>query len=150
MERNEKYFMQGKPYLDRVVLKVIPDGTTRVLALERGEIDFIPRYVPLNEVARLERNPGIKVVYKGNVNSAAATIYMMLLNLDDPQLAKLKVRQAIANAVDKREISVKATFGLEAPATGPFDSSIQWAFNPQFPPHSPPTEEQGKHPPPPI
>ena len=40
-ERNNNYFKPGLPYLDKVILKVIPDVEGRVLALERGEVDAI-------------------------------------------------------------------------------------------------------------
>jgi peptide/nickel transport system substrate-binding protein len=130
--RNDNYFMEGKPYLDRLIFKIIPDGTTRTLALEKGEVDYIPLYVPYNDVDRLSRNANIEVRHVGQ-NKAYVSVYMMLFNLRDPLASNLKVRQAIAHAIDKNEIVKKATFGLETPARGPFSPSVTWAFNPRVP-----------------
>lgn len=127
--RNENYFKAGKPYADRIILKTITDGTTRVLALEKGEVDYIPLYVPHSEVARINRNPQLAVAYK-DVNKAYTSVYMMLFNLRDRLVSNVKVRQAIAYAIDKDEIVSKATFGIQTPARGPFAPSVSWAFNP--------------------
>ena len=132
MERNPNYFMPGKPYLDRVILKIIPDGATRVFALERGEVDYIPCYVPLHEVERLEANPEVVVAYRG-VNAGRTSLYMMLFNLRDDVVSNVRVRQAIAYALDVDAITEKSTFGIDMPARGPFSQEIPWAFNPNVP-----------------
>ena len=41
LERNPDYFKQGQPYLDRVVLRVMPNPPSRVLAFEKGEVDVL-------------------------------------------------------------------------------------------------------------
>ena len=58
LERNPDYFKKGRPYLDRIIYQIIPNKAARVLALEKGEADYIP-YVamPFAEVKRLASNP---------------------------------------------------------------------------------------------
>ena len=46
MERFDKYFVPGLPYLDRVVIRVIKDPVTEMAAFKAGEIDFIASFSP--------------------------------------------------------------------------------------------------------
>src|SRR5262249_61451916 len=46
MERFDKYFVPGLPYLDRVVIRVIKDPITEMVAFKAGEIDFIASFSP--------------------------------------------------------------------------------------------------------
>jgi peptide/nickel transport system substrate-binding protein len=41
MEKNPRYFRSGRPYLDRLVLRVLPDTTSQIAALENREVDVI-------------------------------------------------------------------------------------------------------------
>ena len=43
-ERNPNFHLKGQPYLDRLVFQIIPNEAARALALEKGDIDFIPYY----------------------------------------------------------------------------------------------------------
>ena len=36
------YWKQGQPYLDKIVIKIIPQGTSRIAALKAGEVDYLP------------------------------------------------------------------------------------------------------------
>ena len=40
LEKNPHYFKPGLPYLDRVELRIMKDGVTRVTSLRAGEVDF--------------------------------------------------------------------------------------------------------------
>src|SRR3569832_179760 len=42
MERFDKFFLPGKPYLDKLVMNITPDNSSLVLSLERGEIQMLP------------------------------------------------------------------------------------------------------------
>ena len=53
-ERNPDYWDEGKPYLDRLIFRVIPDAASRAAAFETGEVQYGPfDPVPLADVARL-------------------------------------------------------------------------------------------------
>ena len=59
MERNPHYYMNGMPYLDRVVAKFIPNNAARVLALETGEVDYVCIYeLPASAVPDLRKTQG--------------------------------------------------------------------------------------------
>lgn len=71
LTRNDDYFKAGKPYLDRLVFKIMPDAAARLLAFERGEVDFLHWYiVPYDQVAKLRKDARFQLVEKGD---AAAT-----------------------------------------------------------------------------
>ncbi|MCF1502386.1 ABC transporter substrate-binding protein [Afifella sp. H1R] len=127
LERNDDYFMEGKPYLDRLIFQFIPDPNTRILAFERGEVDFIDyTAVPHNEVARLAKDPRFKLLTGAD---AIAVQGMWLLNVRKGPLAKKEVRQALSYAIDVNEISEKALFGAGRPAHSFLNSNLKWAFN---------------------
>ena len=58
LEKNPHYFKPGLPYLDRVELRVMKEGVTRVTALRTGEVDFA-NYFPREYMERLARDPEI-------------------------------------------------------------------------------------------
>ena len=111
VERNPNYFKPGKPYVDRIVFKITPDSAGRVLALESGDVHYVPYYVlPSAEVDRLRKNPDIVVSDKGA--ESALGILAMVINTQHPILSKKEVRQAIYYAIDRRVVNEKADFGL--------------------------------------
>jgi peptide/nickel transport system substrate-binding protein len=129
LERNPSYFKKGKPYLDKIIVKIVPDASSRMIAFEAGEIDYL-YYVnlPSSEVSRFKNRPGFVVTSKGH--EVGPSIMMMAFNLRKAPFNNLKVRQAMAHAIDCQYIEEKADYGLGKPAIGPIASAIKWAFNP--------------------
>jgi len=127
LERNPNYFKSSKPYLDRIVLKTMPDATARMLAFETGEVDYLPYFAtPLHEVQRLQKMKDVEILLAPGFSS----IYQVWFNLRKPPLNDVRVRHAIAHAVDKQVIFEKAAFGLGKIATGPVATVTKWAYNP--------------------
>jgi peptide/nickel transport system substrate-binding protein len=109
-EANPAYF-RGRPAIDRVILKVIPDANVAFSALERGEIDaFVFRGlvggVPWPIVERLKRNPAF-VVNEFPVSS----VQSLHFGLEHPLFRNLRVRQAVAHAIDRQAIISNVLFG---------------------------------------
>lgn len=131
LERNPSYFKKGKPYLDKMIIRIIPDTSSRMIAFEAKEIDYL-YYVmlPSSEVDRVKNRPGFIVSSRGHEDGPS--IMMIAFNLRRPPFNHLKVRQAIAHAIDKQYIEDKADYGLGKPAIGPIASSMKWAFNPNI------------------
>ncbi|MEO6723695.1 MAG: ABC transporter substrate-binding protein [Blastocatellia bacterium] len=127
LKRNESYFKTGKPYLDRVVFKVMPSTANAAIAFEKGEADYLMNPSPL-DIARLRQRPDITITDKGR--EAYATVETMVPNLTRAPLSDLKVRQAIAHAIDLQFIVDKINFGQARAATGPISSLLAWAYNP--------------------
>jgi peptide/nickel transport system substrate-binding protein len=130
VERNPNYFKPGKPYVDRIVYKITPDSSSRVLALESGDVHYVSYYVlPSAEVERLRKNPDIVVSDKGA--ESALGLLAMVINTQHPILGKKEVRQAIYYAIDRRVVNEKADFNLGKVAAGPIPSAWKWAYNPE-------------------
>ena len=138
LDRNPSFFVAGQPYLDRLVFQVIPDAAARVLALESGDIDYLAyQALPSSAVPRLKANAKLTVSLDGF--ESLASIEILTLNLDNPMLRDVRVRQAIAYAMDKQVIAEKADYGIGKPATGPISSMTGWAYetNMEKYPHNP-------------
>jgi peptide/nickel transport system substrate-binding protein len=125
--RFDDYFKPGRPYLDRVVFKFVPDVGAAIAALEKGEIDYVPRWVPLGDVARLKARQGIEVSTVGGI--ALAQTRWMTFNVRDPLLKDARARQAIAHSIDTAAVTRIATGGQFAVA-----ESFLWKQFPEFDP----------------
>ncbi|CAN5410048.1 ABC transporter substrate-binding protein [soil metagenome] len=121
--RNPDYWDAGKPYLDRVIYRTIPDAAGRAAALETGEIQYVPYAgVPFSDVARLRKDPNL--VFESRGYSYNAQIYFFDFNQRRPITGNLKVRQAIAHAVDKQGLINTVWYGLSKPVDGPVPPSL--------------------------
>src|SRR5215207_7391760 len=98
LEKNPDYWDTGKPYLDGVTFKVLPESNARMLQFQGGELD-IATSVPFNQLESLQSNPDVTVV----LDAVARFDYISLNTLRAP-LDDVKVRQAINYAVDKQSI----------------------------------------------
>ena len=112
--RNENYWGNA-PYYDEVVIKYIPESSSRLQALQTGEVDLIYgadllSYDDYYQALSLE---GIK----GAINDGNTLTRNLVLNASSVILNDIKVRQAIACAVNKEEITEGLTYGCETPAT---------------------------------
>jgi peptide/nickel transport system substrate-binding protein len=57
MDRFDKYFEPGLPYLDRVMIRVIKDPVTEMAAFKAGEVDFIASFSPEHVDTMRAQNP---------------------------------------------------------------------------------------------
>ncbi len=95
VEKNEDYWQEGLPYLDEIVFRPIPDEDTRLASLESGDIDAM-QTLRQSTVARARDLEGVdNYEYLGN-NSGGS-----LINTDKPPFDDLRVRQALAYAIDQ-------------------------------------------------
>ena len=114
--RNNRYFKSGKPYLDRIVYKVIPEAAMATIAFERGEVDYLLNPSPLDP-ARLRNEADVILSDKGR--EGFATVETLIPNLTRAPLSDLRVRQEIAHAINKDYLVDKLLLGMGRPATGP-------------------------------
>jgi peptide/nickel transport system substrate-binding protein len=127
--KNPDYWKPGRPYLDRIIYKVIPDGGARVAALETGEVDLAPSgAVPEAEIGRLVKLPHLAATDRGY--EALGPLMWLELNLRDKHLADVRVRRALAQAIDKKVVVDTIWFGVGKPATGPIVSGNSTFYNP--------------------
>jgi peptide/nickel transport system substrate-binding protein len=134
LERNPDYFKKGRPYLDRVILRVMPNPASRVLAFEKGEVDVLYSFfLPREQAGRVKALPNV-VVKEYMLFPEVITLFFNLK--DNKALGDLRVRQAVAHAIDKRFLVQQGYFGHGRPAISPIPSNLAWAHNPQVPVYS--------------
>lgn len=128
LERNENYFRKGRPYLDRIIIEFIPDPSARALALETGKTHIVWGGALLaKDARRLEKMPQFILTEKGY--EAVGLRCWFAMNLRKPPLNNIKVRKAIAHALDKDFIAKEFWSDFGKSATGPFRFSSPF-YNP--------------------
>ncbi len=126
---NPDYF-GGAPAIDRVVLRVIPDGGTQVVALEAGEVDWLFG-VPGPDRARLRRDPDVRFIETRLNPGGSNCITTLSFNLDEPLLRDVRVRRAIAHGLDRAQFLERVAFGEGRVAAAPISSGIPFAHAPR-------------------
>jgi len=124
-ETNPDYF-EGRPYLSRVITRVIPDPATMFLELKSGGIDMMG-VTPLQYTRQTETEEFRKSFHKYRYLSFGYTY--LGFRLSHPLFSDKRVRQAIAHAIHKKEIIDGVLFGLGQEATGPYKPGT-WVHNP--------------------
>jgi peptide/nickel transport system substrate-binding protein len=126
VEKYDNYYLKGYPCLDAIVTRVFRDPISAVLALEKGEIHYIPGYfLPYSESRRLSGSRDIVVTSTGG--ALLSPMLYMMFNLRSEPLNNRDFRSAIAYAINKTEIVDKVLFGFGKEATSPIPST-HWAF----------------------
>ena len=118
LERNDDFFIEGRPLLDRIVVRFINDPSVRMLALEKGEVDYHPfAGLRFREALRIADNPELRVSTKGY--EALGPVNYLEFNLREPPFDDLRVRRAVAYAIDQRYMVETLHGGLPHPGYGP-------------------------------
>jgi peptide/nickel transport system substrate-binding protein len=116
LERNPDYWNKGHPYLDRIVLKPLPDAQSRFASLQSGEADIVwDDEYDADSIQKAQKDPRLAVhTYVGS----GAVVYAFntkLAPFDD-----VRVRQALVMAIDRKKMSQVITNGLARPASNPY------------------------------
>ncbi len=130
LERNPTYFKQGLPYLDKAILRIIPNSTTAVQALEQGEVDYLGS-VPGAELDRLRQNRDLTLVQGFGGSGGSVCQDVLIPNLAKAPFDKLEGRRAFYSAIDRQFLVDRVYFGQGAPSTGPISRQMAWAYTPQ-------------------
>lgn len=136
LERNPAYWRSDAagirlPYLDRVVFSAFPDASAQIAALRSGAVDLVTE-LPIADVAAVRGDPSLQLVAR-----PASAVLSLGVNLGQPPLDDLRVRQAIAAAVNRRALIDRLWAGEGRPATqlpppgtlGYDDSILEFAKN---------------------
>lgn len=106
-EAFDDYWGEG-PYLDEIVVKVIPEPGTVLAEFKAGSADYVFRGMPYEAYDELVEDPNLDV-YK---NTRPPYKMVLDINTKHPILSNVKVRQAIAYAINRDAIISDATNGL--------------------------------------
>jgi peptide/nickel transport system substrate-binding protein len=116
LERNPDYWNKGHPYLDRIVLKPLPDAQSRFASLQSGEADIVwDDEYDADNIQKAQKDSRMTVhTYVGS----GAQVYAFntkVVPFDD-----VRVRQALVMAIDRKKMSQAITNGLARPTTNPY------------------------------
>lgn len=113
LARNPDYFEAPAPRLDGVELRIIPEMSVRLAALQAGDIDVVWELPPEN-VKSLKDNPGLRVESVATASWDAAIMNNAIPPFNDP-----RVRRAFHLGLDKRDVVELVLFGEGAPTFSP-------------------------------
>ena len=124
--RNDDYWAE-KPKVERVRFAVVPDATTRALELRKGSADIDINSLTADMVGSLRQDPALRIEQE-----PGTPVQYLGFNLRDPVLSDVRVRQAIAYAIDTRPIidylwrdTVRQATSVLPPQHWAFDSNLQ-------------------------
>ncbi len=121
LEYNPDYY-EGRPYLDRIIVKTYPDSHKLCAAMMRQEAD-LAFYIDKDDYEMIKKDPSFHAYAL-----AVDTYYAMVYNLEDPILSDIRVRQAIVHAVNRKALIEEVASGYGEESIGPF-SFASPAFN---------------------
>lgn len=115
----------GKPAIDELILRPIPDASTRTVELETGGIDLMPSVAP-QDVERLKQNADLKVE-----TATGANFRFLFFNTEKPPFNDKRMRQAVAYAINKDQIVKTIYPGVAQVANGPIPP-MSFAYDKSF------------------
>jgi len=122
LSRNPNYWQKGLPYLDQVVFRTSEDPTVRFTSLRAGDLDLIER-APYAFVRKVESG-GVP-----NVKATAAPyagFRRLIFNVAEPPFDNVKLRQAVAFAIDRKEYLQAAFWGYGTATQQRFPGNSPW------------------------
>lgn len=123
LERNPNYWDKGKPYLDKVIFKVVPDAAARSAGFEKGEVQYgVLSPVPLKDAERLGKLPSLKIETRGY--EWLSPWLFLDFNVERGPLKDPRIRHALARAIDRKAIANVVWYGFAKPATSPIPSTL--------------------------
>ena len=111
MERFDQYWESGKPYLDKVTIKFIPDAQAKIANLRSGSLDFVDSLAP-SDLVQLQKEGKYHIAS----SPAGGFWYCAVLNTARKPLDNKLVRQALNYSIDRQKVN-KLAFYDRAPAT---------------------------------
>lgn len=127
LRRNERFHQEGKPYIDRIIMRVVADRSTLMTQALTGELDHVFG-ITLSDAERVEAAPNLRLIsFWGR-----GTVFIAW-NLTHPLFAETPVRQALTLAMDRQRIvdTIYGSWGRLA--VSPVISDY-WAFNQEIEP----------------
>jgi peptide/nickel transport system substrate-binding protein len=126
LERDPMYWGAPRPYLDRLVFRVLPEIGSQLGQLLSGEVQLVP-VVPPAEAARVQGNPDVRLV-----EFPSRTYGLVFWNNRHPLFADGRVRRALSLAINRKALVDTAFQGHARLSNGPVLSSM-WAYNMSLP-----------------
>lgn len=119
---NPDYY-RGRPHIERLVIRIIPDLQTQFLELKSGGLDQMG-LTPL-QFSRQTSTPEFEDSFRKYSYLTNSYAYLGY-NLKNELFSDVRVRRALTHAIDKDEIIEGVLFGLGQPAKGPYKPGTKW------------------------
>ena len=138
MEANESYWRKV-PSVKRLVYKSVPESTTRLAMLKRGEVD-IAYLLDVPQAQEVKRDPNLKLAFSGGI----AIFYLDFLDQWDPKSPwhDRRVRLAANYAIDRQALSDAETLGASKPAGNHVPRTFEFALPLEPYPYNPARAKQ--------
>jgi len=130
LARNPDYW-GAKPYLDKIIIRIIQDQPAALTALKAGEVDFNPRLLPIQYAQQTSGAAFDQQFTKTKYNYPS--FYYIGWNPDRPYFKDKRVRRALTMLIDRQQIIDSVRFGLATIAASHFTPG-SYAFNPNVKP----------------
>jgi len=122
---NETYF-GGRPYLDKLIFKVVPNSTNQMTQLQTGEVDMLLDVAP-EKVGQLASNNNIQIY------DVPGRVYNYVgYNEQNPLFSSVAVRRALTMAIDRHKIIDALLFGYGKACISSFPPTVGWAYDDQI------------------
>ncbi|HEX5760203.1 MAG TPA: ABC transporter substrate-binding protein [Thermoanaerobaculia bacterium] len=128
LARNPRYYDPRLPYLDRVVLRVVPEQSALLTMLRNGEVDFLSGNVSPADVPAVRADPDLQLI----AYWFKLTVFVAWNN-EDPRFADREVRRALTMAIDRQTIVDSLWGELARVGSSPILANI-WAHHPRLRP----------------
>jgi peptide/nickel transport system substrate-binding protein len=115
----------GKPYVSKVVVKIIPTSAVALQAFMAQEGDVLVQAPELSQIPLINATLDTRVI-----SYPTASRWYIGMNLQRSLFQDVRVRQALAYAINRSEINEKACQGFNVPAKYHYTPAVAWAINP--------------------
>ena len=122
LEANKRYFLQGRPILDRLIFRSYTTGETALQAIAEDETDM-GLWLTSADLASSDVGRDFRVY-----PIPTQSYYALILNLKSPVFRDIRVRKALDYAIDRGSIMENQLKGYSEICTGPF-SVDSWSYN---------------------
>ena len=124
-ERFEDYWQKGIPYLDKIVCKIIPEEATALMQLRLGEVHILED-VARKDIKTLKEDENVIVKLVTGIQHE-----QIYLNTSRPPFDDIRVRWALAHAIDRQAIIEGVFEGYAVESVGPYHPWF-WTHNPEW------------------
>jgi len=124
--KNDKYWKQGLPKLDKVTFRIIPESATRLAELQTGAIDIMKR-VEVSQAASLKGKPDISLL-----TVDAPTVHSIRFDVSKKPMDNPKVREAIAIGMDM-DLIIETVLGGYGKRVNSFQSEMSFGYDKSLP-----------------
>lgn len=122
-ERNDRYFIKGRPRIERIVWRILPNNAAAAIALERGEVDYLSG-IEGPQLPRLRKARGVRVGQHPAGAGGGWCVNTLVPNMRKRPLDDARVRRALSLAIDREFFAQRLYFGTAEAAHGPFHTAL--------------------------